>query len=463
MALAVAGCGGGNSGGDSKPTPDEPDNGGPTVNLENKPGAIELTLLSGQGRISTKAEGDIFARLSRVSFVDTEGRDEMPPLGSALQVQLNSYQNQLARLNVAVRALNDPLTGLPLNSRLFQSMALDIDQAKVTNGGADVLVTSFKRRLPSGEIQKDDSGNDLISTGGITFGTNINVRAFPGRYTNLPVFLNDTMLGDLNIPAPPDSPNLTLDLQAFEDENQIDALGRLPGFVSDYISFDISNLSDSFKPLLSSGSVAQRVYFSGDAYAVSGTGPSGAFESLTQVYNPANPYVTGVLRPPSGLPNPPGVSGSTIFATYSLQQIDPTDPFSSAHITSIQGILRDVSKMIKSPTGEFAVTFPSSFDNDSQDIVFVKQDGTGGNWGKITNLYFGTINYSDRKIRLYPLKDLVTAIPSPGDEVVVDVSSMLSGSGGATNDAAAVRSGVYSNLTLPGFSGTTGTYVVYRK
>jgi hypothetical protein len=420
-----------------------------SVLLGNKPGQIEVSFLTGQGR-STREVGDLLATMGVTEFADTNGEIVRPILQPAPKVLLNGYQNQIFRVNADVLSIIQPDTGRPLNSRLFQNYTLQVQDIRQTLSGGN-------RTFGSVENLPQDYSTSL--------------RVFPARFTSLPVFINDGQFEFVQRPGPDPDIFETVAVflnDSFRSDNSLDVSPRLPSFLSDYLAFDVSGLSADDRPQLSTGEAASRIYFSGDTYAMSQGGERGLFEAInTNGFDPGDPaasLIEGRFAPagqlgvttPSGLGSTPG--------TYSLIQPDPSDPFAIARITSVQGIWRDYKKMLRNMNGTLVITFPSSLDGEEQDVLFIRQtvqnDGNGNTVSAtIQSVYYGNINLGSREIRVYPLRNLNSA--STDGEVVGQVTAALTRDGVPTTLPALVRQGTYS-ITLPGFP-STGNFVVYRQ
>jgi hypothetical protein len=235
MAVVV-GCGG--SGTDSRGTTTGvagTDASAPTtVNLLAKPGQIELSYLTGQGRVGSRADGDVIATVGVPQFRDNTGTPtdlvtDSPPL-----VQLNSYQNQIYRINVPIVTIQDPLTNRPVNSREFDTYPLTVNKLRYTLDGSTSTLTSVVG-LP------------------ITLPTKI--RVFPGRYTSVPVYLNDAQFP---ITSDDTGTFATFNRTQFDTDNSLDTFPSVPAFLSDYLAFDISGLTDA-KPVLNGKSGVSRL------------------------------------------------------------------------------------------------------------------------------------------------------------------------------------------------------------
>lgn len=449
-ALVVAGCGGG-GGGSSKSgntgtatTGTQTGSTAPAVNLGSQYGQIELTFLTGQGRSSTRAAGDMVATLGDVNFTDVNGNPVTPTATTPLRFQLNGYQDLIYRIDVPFANQVDPISGRQAASRLFPNYTLNIGELDYDNGNQVLTMTSIAG-LPQ------------------TFPAHI--RVMPGRYTSQPVFLNDA-----DFTFNDDQTAVSFNQDQFNQDNELNSFPQLDSFFSDYLAFDISNLASGDRPALqATGAPAGRLYVSGDGYAISENAASGIFESISQSLGTV---IEGHFAPPgqlTGITLPNGVTSATTPGTYSLVQPDPSDPdpFTSARIVSLQGIWRDYNKMITNAPGVFAISFPGSADNSTQDFILVNQTTSSAGY-KINAIYFGTADFSSETVRVYPIKDLINA--STTGEVDGTINQFKDSSGMATTAPDQVRTGTFtfsgSGGVPAGFGGgssLSGTFVVYRK
>lgn len=442
--VALAGCGGGGSGdggGGGGGTP--PPTGGVTVNLADRPGQLELTYLLGQGRSGVRAVGDVVALINNRIAISGPSGTLAPSVGER-SYDLAKYSNNILRINV-------PVTGA--DSVSFDTYTLSID--------------SIRAEFPDGVVSSP--GAD-----GLPFSIPIGLKLFPGRYTSLPVFLNDGQFDFTGGGA-------TFLPQVFLDDNALnDTSSPIQGFLSDYLAFDITSIPAADRPTLEDGTPAERVYLSGDNYAVSkaasGFGTAnerGRFQLISRTISADaetdfGPYIDGRYAPPRtfGETTTGAAPALTVPGTYSLIQDDPSQPpiedepgseTDIAKIVSIQGIWRDFARQLSNMPAEFAIALPSTRDDSVQDFLLIKQSG-----GKVSAANFGSVDLATGELFLVPLRDLVTA-----DTTAVPagtVSGLVGSSGATTTSPTAVRRGTYTlnGEVAPGFA-RTGAFVVYRR
>lgn len=401
--------------------------------LLNTPGRIEVTYNSGQGR----APGSPTAVINRIRFVDElfPGGDSRNNVETVLSpprnLQLDGYTSQ----NVVV---NVPLSNLgfsgPVNGRTFDTFRLDVDKLLI--------------ELPGGQFQ------EVTGPGGQPAVFELfdsRVLALAGRTTSMQIFLDDAMLNF-------DGFDIVFDRSLFELANLVDdGNGNMivNAHLADYIVFDISNVPN--KPTMSNAVPATRVWFSGDAIALSGAVGSGP--EYMEVLTPLGPPIEGLFSPPSQLP------GGTSPGTYTLRQVDPRDLSNLARITALTGTWKNYyepNNLSKSPflnlSNLEAFAFPQSADEDLFDLVVVSRNAAGN----ITNLYFGQMDMGGNTFSIWPIDQVDDGNAS--NEVDGVITSKLDRTGGAAASSRHVRSGnisITSGGVPAGFSSTM-RFIVYR-
>jgi len=450
-AIAVVGCGG--SGNGSSHTGAGTGGGKKNVGIAiqlttlptEPPGAIEVAYLTGQGR----APGDLTAVVQRLLFQDPYG-EVTNPLSPLTMCPLAGYQNNVVHLDVDF-ARQAP--GVP--SRIFTSFLLDF------------LQFDEETDVP---IQGDYTV--LSEPAGFPKSYPATVRVFPGRTTSLPVFIDDSMFTvDAN-----NSLQVDYNESQFMQANGATAANPMTAFLSDYVSFNLNKVPANAIPSLIPTATgvqalpAVRVFFSGDVYAVSSAGAAPNFEALT--LNPSQP-IGGNLGPAGVLTGPGGTVPHA--GTYSLIQINPTDITQTAHVIALQGIWREHSTVIKQGNGatlgagSYVITFPSTSDNNMQEMVAFTQDGTTTATGipNITNLYFGFVDMDALTFNLYPVIDIMTGATAGG--LTGTLGTLYTAQQSATQAPDMVHSGIFQFNTSDGSAAAAaaaglknGTFTVFR-
>ncbi|MBI5708544.1 MAG: hypothetical protein HZC36_16285 [Armatimonadetes bacterium] len=366
--MALVGCGGvGPGGGDDGGGGGGGGGGGATRSSVNsgllaKSGVIDLTVDSGQGR----APGSLVAVWRHQEFTDLYGTEETQLRGE-VRIGLDQYTTNSMEVAIPFNMFS-PWAA----SRSFDALPLEIQSLKVeNNSGGYVTYTG-----PGGQPFFIDSFA-------------LHATSMPGRRTAIQIFLDDAMLG-IDTQAQP--PAATFDRDRFEAVNYHPEDLRINGWLADYLCFDISNVAN--KPEFSasgpySGEDVTKVYFSGDAYAISGDPVvgGGPMEILTQgTFNFA-----AKVSPPNGTIGAPG--------TFTVRQVDPRDLSGIAEITAIQGIWRlwfdpvhPNKGYILNPQAFEALCLPTTEDDGIQELILVARNSSG----EITDLYFGEIDYTNK-------------------------------------------------------------------
>ena len=427
VAVAIIGCGGGGS--DRSSTSATNATTATTasnlsVNLNEDFGTIQFTYLTGQGR----APGDLVAVVRRLEVEDQLGTVRTV-LETPHRVPLDEYVIDMVRLNV-------PFTGESV--RLFEQFTLDFvgfEEEGVDGSGNPI----FMNRTPPPPVQFP-----------------ARIRVLPGRDTSVPIFLDDSMFTVVG-------GSVEFNEDAFRLRNNLEnASDELTTYFSDYVSFDLSGLSAADAPTLSNGQVAQRVFLSGDNYALGTTDGSPRIEVLT--LDAAEPIV-GTFGPEGTL------GGRSTPGTYDLKQIDPTDLAGIAQITAAAGVWRDYTRVFTGFGSFEFITFPTSrheaanstngngIDPDQdQELAIVRRNAAG----VVTAFYFGFADLDTGAFTAYPINQLVSA--GTDGEISGTLTNYTNANGGGTVSFDLVRRGTFS-FTGPVPSGfpTTGTFVVYRK
>lgn len=449
-AIAVVGCGGSGNGSHTVATGGGTKNVGISVRLTTlaitPPGAIEVAYLTGQGR----APGDLTAIVQRVLFQDSYGTVSNP-LSPRTSCVLSGFQNNVVHLDVD---FSQQAPGVP--SRIFSNFLLDFLQF---NQETDTPVQGdFTVLPPPANFPKSYPAN---------------VRVFPGRTTSLPVFIDDSMFTvDAVNPL-----QIDYNESQFLQANGATAASPMQGFQSDFVSFNLNKVPGSAIPTLIPTATgvaalpATRVFFSGDVYAVSSAASGGPnFEVLA--LDPTQP-IGGNLGPAGSLTGPAGTLPHA--GTYSMIQINPTDITETARIIALQGIWREHTTVLRQGNGatlgagSYVVTFPSSSDNNLQEMVAFNQDGTTNAAGvpNITNLYFGFVDLDALTFNIYPVIDIMTGATAGG--LTGTVGTMYNAQQTPTQAPDLVHSGIYAFNTSDGSAAAAaaaglknGTFFVFR-
>ena len=422
-AIVAIGCqGGGNGGGTT--TGGVTTGGGDStafVTMPASPGLINVSYITGQGR--GRAPDSPSAIIRRIFFIDQLNDDPGDDPANNAETVLNPERAiGLDQYSIQTIGVDVPIPS-GIENRMFDTFYLQVQRVRVENAGG-------------GYDEYDMNGNPAVDE---SFA--LSLTTFRGRQTTLPVFIDDAML---NAPGG----NITFDRALFEQVNYDPDELKIIAFIGDYLSFDISLMASPDKPIMSSGAPAARVYFSGDGQALSEAASGGAFEVLIP---------TGYLEGTFNDPAPPTNTG-----TYTLVQIDPRDLNGIAKITSLLGSWRTYNQVIGS-LGTFEVfALPSSRDDAVQDIVILERNGAG----KITNMFFGLVDYSAGILNAWPIRNIDDGVID--NEITGSVSNLVDKNGaGVGTDYNKIREGRFTFDTpdpdLPGTFPLEGRFIVFRR
>lgn len=464
--VAVIGCGGSGGGNSASRTADNTGvtATGPTVGLPSTAGLLEVSFLTGAGR----AVSNVAAQVGQMNFNDELGNYSSSD-SNLLSLTVASYGGPLVK---RVVTSFDVTKGLDPNSRKFSQLSLPIDSVLYSNDGTTSL-TATSTYFGTGSLATDVLATSTSSLGS-TFSTSTAtypayIRTFPGRISSVTVRMDENMLG-INSVATPGSPIAIFEDSYFRNINGIDGTsnGIFQGVLSDYLEFDVSgisaaNLPTVTDPVTNATVTPQRIYFSGDNYAVSGAGSSGNFYELQKTINTAVRGKFSVLSTVGGYAPPTGgISPYVLPGTYSIQQIDPSDPTLLHKLISLQGIWRDYTKIISNMPATLAISLPGSLDSTIQDFVLVHNKTVSG-VTKVSDMYFGYIDTEAQIVRLYPIANLVSA--SASSEIDGNISALYAANGGSTSAPNLIRSGVFTIPAITFSDGTAyagGSFIVYR-
>ncbi|HZH97582.1 MAG TPA: hypothetical protein VEX38_01310 [Fimbriimonadaceae bacterium] len=436
VAIGIIGCGGG---GDAPVagTTGNPTGGGPggndgrssaNVNLGIGPGLIQAYFLPGQGRV----EGSPTAVITTVRFFDNDGNTEPAeePLAPALYLQLDGF-------DVLNRPVNAPLIGSQ-QSRTFDDYEINVRELRVEDAGGGFQTFTGPGGNPP--FLSDTFSNQMLLT------------VFPGRVSALQIFLNEAML---NVD---ENGNRIWNRDEFLRRNINPTTGKITGFLSDYVLFDITNVPN--KPKMASpgvaGQDATKVFISGDFYALGRPGTTGVFEVLT----PFGQF-EGIFRPADQV---------TGLKTYELKQNDPRYVEPPRLITSLKGIYRNYTEVLNN-TGQYEfITFPKTGDTARQELAIVQRN-MAAQGQPIVNMWFGEVDFTisaqkpNPTFKAYPIGQVQPASTANEIRGTLDRTKLVGANGApvsttGTNWWRLVRSGDYAFQNAP--AGTPGQFVSGR-
>ncbi len=387
-------------------------------------GHVEIGFLTGQGRggfrVGMRVGAAFIAKLGHTELRDEVGLVENP-LDGGLTLPLAGFQFQTKTLDVPFNVGSSRY-----NTRLFTSYNLDL---------------SFEQ-----------GGSALGSPAGIPLTIPTRIRALPGRSTMLPIYVDDAIFTIDDTTG-----SVVFNQSIFDAVNRADGK-PIKAFINDYVSFDLAGLPAGERPVMNDGAtLAGRVYFTGDNYAISEAGNSGVFEALTLSVD--SPILGSFGPPAAGTSGMPGHAGT--FSVYTPNPTNP-DPTVTMDIVALQGTWRDYQSVLTNISSFEIITFPSSDDNNFQEMVAFTRTGT-----TITNLYFGFADFAATAttgaFHLWPVKNIVSA--AVDNQLDGELTNFLNKNQTSTSSFVSTRYGSYSfaaGSALPGGFKSAGNFTVFR-
>lgn len=416
LAVGLAGCSGDGSTGVVTPPPGGSSRSVPIVNLGSN-STVSVVYLSGQDRKS-RGIGSQIADIQTVQLQNgpadfVPGSEQVTP--STLSVQLDGY-------TVNQRDISIPMAGVAEKS--YTEYPFIIDQLREVT---------------------DASGNTILrsSAGTYAYETpdpfDVRVKVFPGRQTALQVRLDDQTVKWVA------GQNVLFDEDRFTNLNYDPISKSIKGYLSDYLSFDISAMSAADRPNIdATGNPAERIYFSGDGIAISeGMGTGSVFELLDPVS-----IKSGTVRLGST------IAGKKAANTYKL---DETDPGLNL-LTALVGTWKEYSDIVTPTDTVSMISLPNSEEDTRETLVLFRRNTAG----KITAMWHGYVDYSTTNtstgiFRLFPIKTLASG-QTTGEEVAGTVSGIV------RSNSVVKRADWDASGTIPGSFGfpLNGAYAVVR-
>lgn len=425
-AVVLVGCGGGGnnnfgstSGGNAGSSGGDASRQVPSVVLSNA-AELQTVFLSGQGR---RAAGSQLAVIRKVQYQNGD-QDFVPGVDQYtfpdLRIQLDGYTLNARSFTVDVPA--------GVEGRTFSEFPLEIYAIEeIQSDGSTIPLTSQTPALDAGVFAAD-------------------VTAIPGRQTSVQITLDDSILRyDSN-------QGVVFDQNLFITKNYDIRTNSIHGFLSDFVSFDISGLAKSARPNLSNGKVADKVLITGDSVAIS----AGADAPDTlEVLNPVR-VENGILR------NPKMIGGKEAPGIYTLEEIDPRDLSQQARLTSLQGIWRPYTSVLTNVGTFVMMAFPNTRSPLEQQLIAFSRNGSGA----ITAMYQGVVRYNagvtSATFSLWPISQLDNA--DTANELKGTMSNITTDTGATGGKSA--RQGTFKFTTSPpavtNFP-SSGVFIVFKR
>jgi hypothetical protein len=354
----VIGCGGGGGGGNGGGNGGNGGNNGgvnagnnggggvPTVNLPAGTD-VQIYYLSGAGR---RAVGSQTAQLNNIR-VQNGGIDQLPTsqTGTNVRIQLDGYTN---------------------NSFNFSTT--------LAPGLVFKTYTEFPFRVDKIDEEQPGGGLTTVFNGPpfeVTPPLALDMTLYAGRQVTLQVNINDQMLRF-------DGSSVVFDQAQFVAENYDPIDNRMNSFLSDQISFDLTNMAAGKRPSMLNGQTADRVFFSGDQIAVSkGFHTDGTFNVLNPVL-----IEDGRIEQPSNV-------GVPLPGSYSVIEPDPRDITGLMQITALQGKWKEYTEVLnnlQSGATVNMIVMPNSRRTNEMQVVAFNRNANG----QITDMWQGVAKFN---------------------------------------------------------------------
>lgn len=420
-----------------------------TVNLADVPASMAYVFLSGAGRA-----GDTETATFR-SMIATALDGQVSTGTSQKTLTLTSYESQQLYTNVDLGTQH---------SRLFNSVLLNAINYTFTDGSGTTSYSSIDN-IPSTQ--------------------SVYVRAFKGRHTQVPLYLDADTFGTVDNGS---GPVATFDATWFDTINrpQGDTVA-VRGYLSDFMAFNVSAMDPGDLPDLSQGNgTATKVFFSGDGFAIGAGDPNnlGVTGAPFELILPAGQDASVIGRYSTSA----SIGGVSTAGTYTTLGVDPsdvttTDPVLAHKITAFSDTWKfHFSQQLNSLTGKIedtgyltnvhafeAISIPTSLDDERQQLVMFTQNivtnGNGTKSATVTKLMWGYIDLATKQLFIYPLKNITDPDTETNHigEVVGSIGTMYTSTGASTLSPQQMRYASFSFSSAPAGFPSSGKIVVLRK
>ncbi|MBS1709800.1 MAG: hypothetical protein JSS65_13895 [Armatimonadetes bacterium] len=382
-----------------------------TVSLPSRAAQANIVILSGQGR---RSSGDNHATF-------------------------NIFRWGQGQLNIVPTVFQGSLSGIDCNLGL-PSMNNTVFTEDLGEGVAAKSFTTLLMEVWDYAVE-DQFGNvvsQYAAHGGLPVSLPnlpINATLVAGRQTTIQTYLNDSSISMAG-------PNIVFDQAGWNNDNLPGGLTALPGFLSDFVSFDLTPMAPSERPNMQLGGAADKAMFTGDQTGLAlGTNSVGSFDLYSTSF-----VESGVLTPPKVL------GGAPAPGTYNVLEPDPRGtPPTAALVAAVQGIWRPYTDVLTNVPAFTMLILPTTNANGQHQVVAFNKSGTG-----VSALWYGTATLSGTSsgtVTLHPIKELgaptTTATGTLGTFTV---------SGGIVVDGKFTMSAPPSGWPFP----ATGDFVVFR-
>lgn len=378
-----------------------------TVNLPSTAAQANIVILSGEGR---RGSGDNHATFNVFQW----GRGSIDIVPTVFQGSLAGIQCNLG--------------GYTMNNTTFTQ---DLGDGVMAKNFTDLFLQVWDYGVEDqfGHVQSVYVGAP-VSLPGLP----INATLVRGRQTTIQTYLNDSSIGFAG-------GAITFDQTGWDNDNLPSGVTALPGFLSDFVSFDLTPMADADKPSMQVGGLADKAMFTGDQTGLArGMKTVGSFDLYSQSF-----VESGVITPPVT------IAGQPAPGTYNVYEPDPRGtPPTALLITAVQGIWRSYTEVLADVPSFNMLVLPTTKANGQHQVVAFNRSGSG-----VSALWYGTVTLSGSTgtVTLHPIKEL--GAPTTTATGTFDTFTMANG---------VVANGKFTMNTPPAgwpFP-TTGDFLVFR-
>jgi hypothetical protein len=251
------------------------------------------------------------------------------------------------------------------------------------------------------EIKEFTENGSTVWSGLFQKDVALDMMLYPGRVSTALVRLNDSWLWYDGL-----SGSIEQDEAFFREDNYSPITNKDMAFLSDLVTFDISDMPTAEKPVMEiSGGKADRLHFSGDIIAYSeGMGDTSELDFLTPLTNAVEPPEPGKI-----FPSQSGGGGTSLPPFYVVREPDPRDPLLVDEIDAIRGAYRPFTEVLNNIPSFVMMAFPNSEGSEDMQLVAFEQSS-----GKVTEMWQGRmrITGSTGTFELWTLDQLRSASTS---------------------------------------------------
>lgn len=381
-----------------------------TVNLPSRNAQANIVILSGQGR---RSSGDNHVTLNVFRW----GNGLIDVVPTVFQGSLAGIQCNLGGYSVNNASFTQDL-GTGVAAKHFSQLYMEAWDWGIEDqfGNVFSLYNGLPVALPAMPID---------------------ATLVPGRQTTVQVYINDASLSF--DPGPPGQ--ILFDQNGWNNENLPGGITAVPGFLSDFVTFDMTPMAAADRPSMSLGGSADKAMFSGDQMGLGkGFNSVGSFD----LFSP-NFVEAGTLTAPIT------IAGQPAPGTYNVYEPDPRGtPPTATLIAALQGYWRSYTEVLSDVPDFTMMVLPTTKANGQHQVVAFNKSGAG-----VSALWFGTATMSGSTgtVSLHPIKEI--GAPTTNATGSLGTFTMVNG---VPADGKFTITTVPTGWPFP----TTGDFVVFR-